>query len=73
MKAGWVADKLEDCCLIEYGTRVVKKKDGGTIYPVYGGGGATFRVDAFNREDRMVIARFGMSEQCTRFVSGKFS
>ena len=29
-------------------------------------------MDTFNREDRVVIARFGMSERCTRFVSGKF-
>ena len=38
----------------------------------YGGGGATFKMDTFNREDCMVISRFGMSEQCTRFVKGKF-
>jgi type I restriction enzyme S subunit len=29
-------------------------------------------MDGFNREDRLVIARFGMSEECTRFVAGKF-
>ena len=64
--------KLEDACNVEYGTRVVQKRDGGKGYPVYGGGGATFEMDMFNREDRLVIARFGMSEECTRFVAGKF-
>jgi restriction endonuclease S subunit len=72
VKAGWVAGTVEDLCEVEYGTRVVQKRDGGSQYPVYGGGGATFAMDAFNREDRVVIARFGMSELCTRFVTGKF-
>lgn len=72
MKKGWVVKCLDDACNVEYGTRVVQKRDGGSIYPVYGGGGATFCMDTYNREDRLVVARFAMSEQCTRFVSGKF-
>lgn len=68
----WHTKKLDEICEVEYGTRVVNKRDGGSIYPVYGGGGATFFMDEFNRENRMVIARFAMSEQCTRFVKGKF-
>lgn len=63
---------LEEACNVEYGTRVVQKRDGGKGYPVYGGGGATFEMDVFNREDQLVIARFGMSKECTRFVAGKF-
>ncbi|MBQ1747517.1 MAG: restriction endonuclease subunit S, partial [Bacteroidales bacterium] len=57
---------------VDYGTRVVRKKDGGTIYPVYGGGGATFQMDIYNRENCLVVARFAMSQTCTRFVQGKF-
>ena len=72
MRNGWTTAKLGEVCEVEYGTRVVRKRDAGTTYPVYGGGGATFAMDTFNREDRVVIGRFGMSEQCTRFVSGKF-
>ncbi len=72
MKEGWVYKTLGECCDINYGTRVVRQKDGGTIYDVYGGGGATFKMDIFNREDCVVIARFAMSKQCTRYVSGKF-
>ncbi|HSS49059.1 MAG TPA: restriction endonuclease subunit S [Thermoanaerobaculia bacterium] len=63
---------LDEVCNVEYGTRVVQKRDGGSGYTVYGGGGATFQMDKFNREDRIVVARFGMSEECTRFVGGKF-
>lgn len=68
----WVTKKLDEACDVEYGTRVVNKRDGGTIYPVYGGGGATFFMDTYNRENCFVVARFAMSEQCTRFVEGKF-
>jgi type I restriction enzyme S subunit len=72
MNQGWVKATIDEACFVEYGTRVVRKKDGGSIYPVYGGGGATFFLDTFNREDRVIIARFGMSEECTRFVGGRF-
>lgn len=64
--------KLGEVCEINYGTRVVQKKDGGTIYPVYGGGGATFKMDRYNREDCLVVSRFAMSSQCVRYVRGKF-
>jgi len=69
---GWITDEIDNLCNVEYGTRVVQKNDGGTIYPVYGGGGATFAMDIYNREDRLTIARFAMSAKCTRFVKGKF-
>ena len=72
MKQGWEIKKLGEVCNINYGTRVVQKKDGGTIYPVYGGGGATFKMDRYNREDCLIVSRFAMSSQCVRYVSGKF-
>ena len=72
MKEGWEVKKLGEVCEINYGTRVVQKKDGGTIYPVYGGGGATFKMDIYNREDCLVVSRFAMSSQCVRYVCGKF-
>ncbi|MBU0459556.1 MAG: restriction endonuclease subunit S [Nanoarchaeota archaeon] len=68
----WEVKEIDEVCNVEYGTRVVQKRDGGTIFPVYGGGGATFFMDESNREDCLVIARFAMSEKCTRFVKGKF-
>ncbi|MCZ8021407.1 MAG: restriction endonuclease subunit S [Cyclobacteriaceae bacterium] len=67
-----ITKKLDDACFIDFGTRVVQKKDGGNIYPVYGGGGATFKMDTYNRENCLVVSRFAMSKQCTRFVEGKF-
>ena len=68
----WISGSLDDLCEVEYGTRVTRKRDGGTMYPVYGGGGATFNLDDFNRQDQMIISRFAMSEECVRFVPGKF-
>jgi type I restriction enzyme S subunit len=69
---GWTQRTIEEAFHIDYGTRITRKKDNGTLFPVYGGGGETFRTDNFNREDCVVIARFGISERCTRFVPGKF-
>ncbi len=72
MKQGWKSAAVDEICNVEYGKRVVRKNDAGTKYAVYGGGGETFRVDDHNREDRVVVARFGLSEQCTRRVGGRF-
>ncbi len=72
MKKDWEIKKLNEVCEIECGTRVVRKVDGGTIFPVYGGGGATFKMDTYNRENCLIVSRFAMSEKCTRFVEGKF-
>ena len=72
MKEGWTYRRLEDVCSIDYGTRVVQKKDKGSKYYVYGGGGATFMVDSYNREDCFIVSRFAMSPKCTRYVKGKF-
>ena len=67
-----ICKTLDEVASIEFGTRVVKSKVAGTQYPVYGGGGETFRIDSYNRENRVVVGRFALSKQCTRFVSGKF-
>lgn len=72
MKQGWKIKKLGEVCEVLFGTRVVHKRDGGSVYFVYGGGGATFKMDTYNRENCLVVARFAMSKQCTRFIKGKF-
>ena len=68
----WVYKRLDEACRIDFGTRVVQKKDGGSTYDVYGGGGATFKIDRYNREDCFIVSRFAMSPKCTRYVKGKF-
>lgn len=64
--------KLEEIIDIDFGERITKTDKKGTKYPVYGGGGESFRTDQFNRENDFVIARFAMSENCVRFVEGQF-
>lgn len=63
---------IDELITLDFGTRITKSKDAGTIYPVYGGGGISFRTDNYNREDKYVVSRFAMSEKCVRYVSGKF-
>lgn len=71
-RENWEVKELAEIAEIEYGTRIVRKNEEGTKYPVYGGGGITFYADSYNREDKMVIARFGISPKCTRYIVGKF-
>lgn len=72
IESKWELKKLGEISIIDYGTRIVKKTEQGTIYPVYGGGGETFKSDNFNRENVFIISRFGMSPKCVRYISGKF-
>lgn len=72
MRKDWELKKLDEVCEVEYGTRVVRKRDAGTKFPVYGGGGETFKLDSSNRANQLIVARFAMSEQCTRYVEGDF-
>ena len=62
MKEGWTYKKLGEVCNIDFGNSIVRSRDAGSIYPVYGGGGATFKMDTYNREDCMIISRLGMSD-----------
>lgn len=68
----WKKDKLENISNVNYGTRIVKESSTGNEYYVYGGGDKTFKTDTYNRENTLIVARFGMSPKCTRFVKGKF-
>lgn len=63
---------LGEIISLNFGTRITKKDKLGTLYPVYGGGGESFRTDSFNREDEWVVSRFAMSENCVRRVAGQF-
>lgn len=70
--AEWKRVRLGEVCAVDYGTRIRKADSTGNEYPVYGGGGETFRWATFNRENQFVISRFAISEHCVRYVRGKF-
>ncbi len=72
IKSKWNIQFLGNVSSIDYGTRIIKKISKGNKYPVFGGGGETFRTDNFNRKNRYVISRFGMSPECVRFIKGEF-
>jgi type I restriction enzyme M protein len=63
---------LGELLKLEFGTRITKRDDEGTLFPVYGGGGESFRTDSFTRDNDVVISRFAMSPECVRVVAGKF-
>mgnify|MGYP001615630309 CR=1 FL=1 len=64
--------ELDEIINLDFGVRITKKNNTGSNYPVYGGGGESFRTDEFNRENDWVVSRFAMSMNCVRYVSGKF-
>ncbi len=70
--AKWPMVELGEVININFGERITKNNQQGTKYPVYGGGGESFRTDNFNRQNEYVIARFAMSANCVRYVSGQF-
>jgi type I restriction enzyme, S subunit len=63
---------LGEVIALKFGDRITKLADSGTLYPVYGGGGESFRTDSFNRGDDYVVSRFAMSATCVRRVAGHF-
>ena len=67
----WEMVELGEVIKINFGQRITKSKSMGDIYPVYGGGGESFRTDNFNRENEIVIARFAMGENNVRYVECK--
>lgn len=72
MNHGWEKYKLCEIGRIDFGKRIVAKDTIPGPYYVYGGGGATFKSQEYNRENCMIISRFAMSPECVRFVKGKF-
>ncbi len=72
MKHDWEYKRLGDVCKVNFGKRIVAKDTLPGSFPVYGGGGATFTTQDYNRENCMIVSRFAMSSNCVRFVKGKF-
>ncbi len=57
---------------INCGSRITQREHAGSQYPVFGGGGESFKTDQYNRENDIVVSRFAMSPQCVRYVNGRF-
>jgi restriction endonuclease S subunit/type I restriction-modification system DNA methylase subunit len=72
VEEGFQMVKLGDVCELKTGTYITKSTSTPGEYPVYGGGDAGAKISEFNRENRFVISKDGVSEKCVRYVSGKF-
>jgi len=64
--------RLGEVLQLNFGERITQKNNEGTVYPVYGGGGESFKTDKFNRKNEFIIARFAMSKNCVRYVDEEF-
>ena len=53
----------------EYITKTTSEKG---EYPVYGGGDVSNYINKYNRENKLVVAKDGVSNECIRKVNGKF-
>jgi type I restriction enzyme S subunit len=61
--AGYPMMKLRDICKVSFGERITQKEHAGSLYPVYGSGGETFKTDNFNRVGKTCkVGRFALSE-----------
>lgn len=50
-KTKWKSGTIDEYCIIQLGTRIVRKDVDEGEFPVYGGGGATFTTSTYNREN----------------------
>jgi len=71
---GFERKKLSNICSVAFGERITQKNNTGTIYPVYGSGGDTFRTDSYNRTGKTCkLGRFAISEvNMVMFVEGPY-
>jgi len=68
----WETKPLGDIATLRFGERITKENDRGDLYPVYGGGGESFRTYKYNFENIIVVSRFAISKECVRKVEGRF-
>lgn len=63
---------LNKIITVKQGDYITKNDMKEGIYGVYGGGNATYFIDKFNNENKLIIAKDGISEHCVRWVNDKF-
>jgi type I restriction-modification system DNA methylase subunit/restriction endonuclease S subunit len=64
--------KLENILTVKQGDYITKSTITPGQYYVYGGGDASYTIDRFNNENRLIIAKDGVSENCVRWIKDKF-
>lgn len=72
-RLGYVKRTLQELVTIEPGQYITKKEAVESGFPIYGGGGpCDYYSASSNRDNRMVIAKDGVSRRCVRWVPGSF-
>jgi restriction endonuclease S subunit len=64
--------KLGDVFTVDSGPYIQKSQMIDGEYDIYGGGDKSGKINKFNRENKLVIAKDGVSKECVRYVNGKF-
>jgi type I restriction-modification system DNA methylase subunit len=63
---------LGEVCTVKQGTYITKTIKIPGEYPVYGGGGISYYINQYNRENEIIIAKDGVSNKCVRYEKSKF-
>ena len=67
-----VACKMSDIVVLKSGSNLTKSQAEKGKYPIYGGGDISGYINQFNRENKIVISKGGMTKNCVRYINGKF-
>ena len=63
---------LGEVCKVNQGTYIKSDMKIEGVYPVYGGGNISFYINQWNRENEIIVAKDGVSENCVRYEKDKF-
>lgn len=64
--------KLGDILKVKQGDYITQNESIKGIYGVYGGGDATYYINKYNRENKVIIAKDGISTKCVRYIKNKY-
>ena len=67
-----VVKTLGEICKVNQGTYIKSDMKIQGVYPVYGGGNASYYINQYNREDEIIVAKDGVSADCVRYEKNKF-
>ena len=64
--------RLGDICKVKQGDYLRKLKYTKGIYPVYGGGNISNYINIYNRNNKLIINKDGISHNCVKYEYNKF-
>jgi type I restriction enzyme S subunit len=67
-----IVKTIGEVCKVNQGTYIKPDMKIQGEYPVYGGGNPSYYINQNNREDEIIVAKDGVSENCVRYEKNKF-